>query len=92
MALGPVYPGLSMSLFSWLVVVRREKLFGLNIGKVRARAWRHEQFWARIEEGENGEMRGDLGWVKKCRRLGLDKEPGMGRDEAGRAGSKRAQI
>lgn len=92
MALGPVFPGLSISLFFWLVVVRREKLFCLNIGKIGARAWRHEQFWTRLEEGENGEMRGDLGWVRKCKKLGLDKEPGMRRDEARRAGSRRGQI
>lgn len=77
MALSPVFPGLSMSLFFWLVVVRREKLFGLNIGKVGARAWRRVS---------------NSCWARKCRRLGLDKEPGMGRDETGRAGSRRRQI
>lgn len=51
-----------------------------------------KQFWKRIEEGEVGEMRGDLGWVRKCRRLGLDKESGTGGDEAGRAVSRRDQI
>jgi len=39
-----------------------------------------KQFWTRIEEGENGKVRGGLGWARKCRRLGLDKEPGRGRD------------
>lgn len=29
-----------------------------------------EQFWTRIEKGQNGIMRGELGWVRKWR-LGL---------------------
>lgn len=30
-----------------------------------------EQFWTRREQEQNGIMSGDLGWVRKCRRLGL---------------------
>lgn len=54
MALGPAFPDLSMFLFSWLEVVRREKLFSLNWVRSELELEMREQFWTRIEEGENG--------------------------------------
>lgn len=88
MALGPVFPGLSMSLFFWLVVARRDNLFGLNIGKIGARAWRRVSNFGQGQRkgrmGKGGEIwaeRENVGGWDWMRSQEWEEEKGLGAEE-----------